>query len=106
MISTLIICAQQCHPSVLPSSCAHQCRPGVSAAYQCPSLLDSSAASSVPPYQCPPVPPHQCSLLVPIGAAYPFHLISAHQWRLSVPISAASSMHISEGEKLPVCKIL
>ncbi|CAI9590028.1 unnamed protein product [Staurois parvus] len=43
----------------------------ISAAFQCPSLLHISGASSVPPHQCPPVAPHQCSLSVSISAAYP-----------------------------------
>ncbi|CAI9585848.1 unnamed protein product [Staurois parvus] len=60
---------------------AQQCHPPVpsSAAHQCPSLLHISTPSLVPP--------HQCCLSV-------------------LPVSAASSTHISEGEKLPVSKIL
>ncbi|CAI9567405.1 unnamed protein product, partial [Staurois parvus] len=98
-------CASQCHQSV-PSGCASQCRhqchlsvPIISVTYQCCILV-------------PPI--RDTSLVLPISAAYPCHLIStayqcplvlpisAHQCRLSVPISAASSTHISEGEKIPV----
>ncbi|CAI9590637.1 unnamed protein product, partial [Staurois parvus] len=86
---------QQCLPPVPPISATQQLRPSVppvSAFSQCPSLLHISAASSVPPHQCPPVPSHQCHL---ISAAYqcpsvlPIHAtssvpISAHQCCLSV----------------------
>ncbi|CAI9562688.1 unnamed protein product, partial [Staurois parvus] len=64
-------CAQQCRQSMLSvlTISAHKCCLSVpiSATCQCPSLLHISAASLVPPHQCPPVPPHQCHL---ISAAY------------------------------------
>ncbi|CAI9591420.1 unnamed protein product, partial [Staurois parvus] len=89
--------ASQCSQSV-PSGCASQCRhqcrlsvPIISAAYQCCILV-------------PPI--RDTSLVLPISAAYPCHLIStAYQCPLVLsvpPISASSSTHISEGEKLPV----
>ncbi|CAI9598481.1 unnamed protein product, partial [Staurois parvus] len=63
MISALMISAQQCHPSVLPSSRTQQCP------YQCPSVLPICATSSVPisaAYQCPSV--------LPINAASSMHI--------------------------------
>ncbi|CAI9595455.1 unnamed protein product [Staurois parvus] len=77
-------------PPSVASSATSQClaMPPVSATYQC--------CLSVPPIR-------DTSLVPPISAAYPCHLISAtYQCCLLVPISAASSTHISEGEKLPV----
>ncbi|CAI9620689.1 unnamed protein product, partial [Staurois parvus] len=77
--------AQQWHPSV-PISATYQRRLSVPiiAAYQCPSVLHISVASSVPPHQFPSVSPHQCSLSAPISAADQCHLISAYQCCLSV----------------------
>ncbi|CAI9594967.1 unnamed protein product [Staurois parvus] len=63
-VSATICATSQCRQSAPSISVTHQCRLSVpiSAAYQCPSLLHISAASSVPPHQCPPLLPHQCSL--------------------------------------------
>ncbi|CAI9592251.1 unnamed protein product, partial [Staurois parvus] len=86
----------QCLPPV-PSSATHQCRPSVppsSAAHQCPAVQSVVTIIAA----------HRCLL---ISAAYLYHLISAaYQCPSVLPSSAASSMHISEGDKLPVCKIL
>ncbi|CAI9544539.1 unnamed protein product, partial [Staurois parvus] len=113
----------QCHPPVpthlcppLPPTCAHQCpsvRPSSAASQWHQSSVPSSDASQChlsvlsisTHHQCrlsvPPI--RDTSLVLPISAAYPCHLISAaSQYCLSVPISAASYTHISEGEKLPV----
>ncbi|CAI9586536.1 unnamed protein product, partial [Staurois parvus] len=94
------------HPPVLPTSATHQCSPAV--------LPVSATISAVYQYPSSVSPIRDTSLVLPISAAYPCHLIStayqcplvlpisAHHCCLSVPISAASSTHISEGEKLPV----
>ncbi|CAI9559689.1 unnamed protein product [Staurois parvus] len=77
--------ASQCHLSVLIIITHHQCRlsvPPISAAYPC-HLINAA---------------YQCCLSVPFSATY--------QCPSVLPISVASSTHISEGEKLPVCKIL
>ncbi|CAI9566525.1 unnamed protein product, partial [Staurois parvus] len=92
---------QQCHPPV-PTSATHLCPP-TSAAQQCCQSVPSGCASqcrhqcrlSVPvisaAYQCcilvPPI--RDTSLVLPISAAYPCHLIStAYQCPLVLPISA------------------
>ncbi|CAI9535413.1 unnamed protein product, partial [Staurois parvus] len=80
------------HPPVQPSSAASQCH------HQCRQSVPSSDASqchlSVPiisvTYQCcilvPPI--RDTSLVLPISAAYPCHLIStAYQCPLVLPIS-------------------
>ncbi|CAI9556968.1 unnamed protein product, partial [Staurois parvus] len=100
---------KQCHPAVpisaqQPVTAASQrCLSvlPISATYQCPSFLHISAASSVPPHQCPPVLPHQCHF---ISAAYQCPSVLPICATSSVPISAAyqcsPSTHTSEGEKL------
>ncbi|CAI9552250.1 unnamed protein product, partial [Staurois parvus] len=100
-----------CHPPV-PPTCAQQCAHLSSAVHPSVPSSELSCATQqchlpVPrraTYLCPAVPPtcahHQChlsvppirdtSIVLPISAAYPCHLISAaYQCRLSVPISAA-----------------
>ncbi|CAI9569990.1 unnamed protein product, partial [Staurois parvus] len=93
------------HPPVLPVSATSQCpavlpvSATISAASQCPAVMPVSAVyqypSSMSPisaaYQCcilvPPI--RDTSLVLPISAAYPCHLIStAYQCPSVLPISA------------------
>ncbi|CAI9612291.1 unnamed protein product, partial [Staurois parvus] len=82
-VSALIITAHQCLPSVLPSSCTHQC----------PTVAPSGTTIQCTIQCCQLVPPvsatHQCRLSVPIIAAYQYLLINAYQCCL---IGATSSV--------------
>ncbi|CAI9574960.1 unnamed protein product, partial [Staurois parvus] len=75
--------AQQCHPSVLPSICAHHC-PAMSpiSAHRFHPSVPNSVAS-----KCHHAA-HQCSLSVTIIAAYQCSIISASS---SMPTCATSS---------------
>ncbi|CAI9535382.1 unnamed protein product, partial [Staurois parvus] len=94
-------CAQQCthlcHPAVPPTYATQQCHPPVpsSATHLCPPVPPTSAHQCSPAVLPVSATNHQCclsvppirdtSLVLPISAAYPCHLISAvHQCRLSV----------------------
>ncbi|CAI9553856.1 unnamed protein product [Staurois parvus] len=83
-------------PPVPPTSATHQCSqsvPPIIVAYQCSSITGRLISASLP--VSPIIAAYQCPSVLPI-----------HATSSVLPISVASSTHISEGEKLPVCKIL